>query len=89
MSDYPADAVFALAMLTSAATVNIDIGTSHAQFAAGAGLTLGKAWFPSEDNQTPVVKITRNGAVTKSVSGPKAIVKACPYYNFNPVVGVL
>ncbi|SJL03781.1 uncharacterized protein ARMOST_07138 [Armillaria ostoyae] len=91
MYNFPADAVFALAMLAEDGTVAVDIGsTSHTEFTAKGGqLTMGVAYFPSEDNQTPAVSLIRNGATVKSTNGPQAITTSCSYYNFNPVVGAL
>ncbi len=91
MYNFPADAVFALAMLAEDGTVAVDIGsTSHTEFTAKGGqLTMGVAYFPSDDNQTPEVSLIRNGATVKSTNGPQAITTSCSYYNFNPVVGAL
>ncbi|KAK0467234.1 glycoside hydrolase family 71 protein [Desarmillaria tabescens] len=91
MYNFPADAVFALAMLAEDETVAVDIGsTSHTEFAAKGGeLTMGVAYFPFEDNQTPAVSLVRNGATVKSTNGPQPITTNCSYYNFNPVVGAL
>ncbi|KAG7443601.1 glycoside hydrolase family 71 protein [Guyanagaster necrorhizus] len=91
MYDFPADAVFALAMLAEDGTVAVDIGnTSHTECTASGGqLIMGITYFPSEDNQTPAVSLIRNGATVNSTNGQQVITTSCSYYNFNPVVGAL
>ncbi|TRM63124.1 glycoside hydrolase family 71 protein, partial [Schizophyllum amplum] len=89
-ADYPADAVFALALLadsTGNATISLDIGSSHAEFIATGGKpTLGWVSFPTEDNQAPSVQIIKDGQTTKSGTGSMQVSSACEYYNFNPLV---
>lgn len=88
-SQYPADAVFAFALLASPATVTIDIGSNnHYQWNAGAGASIGQVPFPAQDNQIPYFQIIRNGAVTKSGYGGLYVTKECTgIYNFNFWVG--
>lgn len=89
-SALPADAVFAFSMLTSAATITLTVGDSTASFDAPAGVAIGSVPFSTEDAQTPVISIVRNGATVKSGTGAKAIsTSSCPYYNFNPFVGII
>ncbi|KAF5343341.1 hypothetical protein D9758_014180 [Tetrapyrgos nigripes] len=88
-SDFPADAIFAFSMLTSPATISLDVGSRHTEFNAGVGVAIGSIPFPSEDSQIPFIQIIRNGVSTKSIHGSTFITNACSYYNFNPWVGVL
>ena len=85
---YPADAIFALALLTDTATISLDVGSSHAEFDAGPGVTMGSVPFPVEDAQVPYIQIIRNGTKIADGYGSKSIEQAgCNYYNFNPWVG--
>ncbi|KZV73237.1 glycoside hydrolase family 71 protein [Peniophora sp. CONT] len=89
-SQYPADAVFGFALLTSAATVTMDIGSNnHAEWNAPAGVSIGSVPFPTDDNQIPYIQIERNGAVVQSGYGAATWSKSCQTYNFNPFVGVI
>jgi glucan endo-1,3-alpha-glucosidase len=89
-SQYPADAIFAFAMLASPATVAMDIGlNNHAEWAAPAGVSIGSVPFPQQDSQIPYIQIIRNGAQVKSGYGSASVTKSCSYYNFNPFVGVI
>ncbi|KAK7464127.1 hypothetical protein VKT23_006291 [Stygiomarasmius scandens] len=88
-SDFPADAIFAWSLLTSPATISLDVGSNHAEFDAGTGVGIGSVPFPSEDSQIPFVQIIRNSVSVKSIHGSMFITNACSYYNFNPWVGVL
>jgi len=82
---YPADAIFALALLTDTATISLDVGSSHAEFGAGPGVTMGSVPFPVEDAQVPYIQIIRNGSKIADGYGSKSIEQAgCNYYNFNP-----
>jgi len=86
---YPVDAIFALAMLSDSATISLDVGSSHSQFNAGPGLSMGSVPFPVEDSQIPFIQIIKGGVTAKSGYGSMYITKSCSYYNFNPWVGVL
>ncbi|TFK51917.1 glycoside hydrolase family 71 protein [Heliocybe sulcata] len=86
-ADYPADAVFAMAILKDSATISLDIGSNHAEFNAQAGVTMGSVAFPSEDDQIPYIQIIRNGAKVADGYGSVHVTNACSYYNFNPWVG--
>ncbi|KAJ3899887.1 glycoside hydrolase family 71 protein [Lentinula edodes] len=89
-SAYPADAVFAFSMLTSPATITLTVGDSTASFDASAGVAIGSVPFSTQDAQTPVISIVRDGIIVKSGAGAKAIsTSSCPYYNFNPLVGIV
>ncbi|THH00598.1 hypothetical protein EW026_g1960 [Hermanssonia centrifuga] len=88
-ADFPADAIFALALLSDNATISLDVGSSHAQFDAGPGATIGSVPFPSEDSQIPFIQIIKNGQTVKSGYGSEYITQNCDYYNFNPWVGIL
>lgn len=68
-ADYPADAVFALALLSSPATVELYIGSNSASWDAPAGASMGSVPFPTEDSQIPYIQIVRNGNATKSGYG--------------------
>ncbi|KAE9402282.1 glycoside hydrolase family 71 protein [Gymnopus androsaceus JB14] len=89
-SDFPSDSVFAFSMLTSAATITLTVGDSTASFDAPAGIAIGSVPFSTEDAQSPVIEIVRNGATVKSGTGAIAIsTTSCAYYNFNPLVGIV
>ncbi|KAF8317382.1 glycoside hydrolase family 71 protein [Clavulina sp. PMI_390] len=89
-SQYPADAVFAFALLASPATVTLDIGSTHYQWDAPAGASIGSVNFPAEDNQIPFFQIERNGSVEKSGYGSLYVTKECNgIYNFNFWVGAI
>ncbi|EGN94044.1 glycoside hydrolase family 71 protein [Serpula lacrymans var. lacrymans S7.3] len=87
-ADFPEDAVFALAMLTQAATVTLSIGSNTVNYSAPAGISMGSVPFPTEDQQIPYIEISRNG--NKVVDGYGSMYvnqTGCTYYNFNPWVG--
>ncbi|EPQ56645.1 glycoside hydrolase [Gloeophyllum trabeum ATCC 11539] len=84
---FPADAVFAMAILSSPATISLDIGSNHAEFQADAGVTMGSVPFPAEDSQIPYIQIIRNGNKIADGYGSMYVTNACSYYNFNPWVG--
>ncbi|KZT25212.1 glycoside hydrolase family 71 protein [Neolentinus lepideus HHB14362 ss-1] len=86
-SDFPVDAVFAMAILSDTATISLDIGSSHSQFNAGPGVTMGSVPFPTEDSQIPYIQILRNGTQVASGYGSMSVTQSCSYYNFNPFVG--
>ncbi|KAJ6550422.1 glycoside hydrolase family 71 protein [Mycena vulgaris] len=88
-STFPVDAVFAMALLSSPATVTLEIGSSQAQFTAEAGASMGSVNFPVEDSMTPHIEIIRNGQAVKSGSGSMPVTNSCSFYNFNPFVGVV
>jgi glucan endo-1,3-alpha-glucosidase len=89
-SQYPADAIFAYAMLASPATVELDIGlNNHVQWDAPAGVSIGSVPFPQQDHQIPYIQIVRSGSVVKAGYGSVYVDQACSYYNFNPFVGIL
>ncbi|KAJ7454267.1 hypothetical protein B0H11DRAFT_2200642, partial [Mycena galericulata] len=69
MSTFPADAVFAMSLLGTPATISLDIGSTHAQFNAGVGAAIGSVNFPVEDAQIPFIQIIRNGETVKSMYG--------------------
>ncbi|VDC04446.1 unnamed protein product [Peniophora sp. CBMAI 1063] len=89
-SAFPADAVFGFALLTSPATVTMDIGSNnHFEWDAPAGVSIGSVPFPQQDNQIPFIQIIRNGAVVESGFGSATWSMECETYNFNPFVGVI
>ena len=90
-SQYPADAVFAYALLSSPATVTLDIGSNnHFQWDAPAGASMGQVPFPQEDNQIPYIQVVRGGDVVKSGYGSLYVTKECKgIYNFNFWVGAI
>ncbi|KAJ7890998.1 glycoside hydrolase family 71 protein [Mycena olivaceomarginata] len=89
MASFPADAVFAMSLLSSPATISLDIGSTHAQFDAGVGAAIGSVNFPVEDSQIPFIQIIRNGQTVKSMHGSVFVTNSCSWYNFNPFVGVV
>lgn len=89
-SDFPGDAVFALAMVTSDADISLDIGSSHAEFTAtGNAITMGSVPFPVEDSQIPYIQIIRDGTQVKAGYGSSYVEQSCTDYNFNPFVGIV
>jgi glucan endo-1,3-alpha-glucosidase len=82
--------VFAFAMLSSPATVELDIGlNNHAQWNAPAGVSIGSVPFPQQDHQIPYLQIVRGGTQVKAGYGSMYVDQTCSYYNFNPYVGML
>ncbi|KAL4257236.1 Glycoside hydrolase family 71 [Pleurotus pulmonarius] len=87
---FPADAVFGVALLTSPATVTMDIGlNNHFEWNAPAGVSIGQVPFPQEDSQIPFIQIIRNNNVAASGFGSAFFTKTCQTYNFNAFVGVV
>jgi glucan endo-1,3-alpha-glucosidase len=89
-SQYPADAVFAMALLATPATVTMDIGLSnHYQWDAPPGASMGSVPFPKQDAQIPYFQLIRNGVKVKDGYGSAYVTDSCSIYNFNPFVGVI
>lgn len=88
-SNFPADSIFALALLKDASTISLDVGSSHYQWTANPGISTGSVPFPAEDSQIPYVQIIRSGVQKKYGYGSTYITKSCSYYNFNPFIGLL
>ncbi|KAF7978719.1 hypothetical protein HWV62_45005 [Athelia sp. TMB] len=89
-SNFPADAVFALAMMSQPANVTLAIGSQSTTFYAPAGLTMGSVPFPTEDEQIPYIEIDRAGNKVASGYGSMYVKQTgCTYYNFNPFVGAV
>lgn len=85
-SDFPVDAVFALAMLKDTATVQLTVGENTVSFTAGPGLTLGSVPFSTKDQQTPSVSVSRNGTTVVQGSGGRPInTTACDYCKISPI----
>jgi glucan endo-1,3-alpha-glucosidase len=89
MASFPADAVFAMSLLGTPATISLDIGSTHTKFNASVGATLGSVNFPVEDSQIPFIQIIWNGQAVKSGYGSVAVTQNCSWYNFNPFVGIV
>ena len=89
MANFPADAVFGMALLASPATITLDIGSNHAQWNASVGDSIGSVAFPPQDAQIPFIQIIRNGQTVKSGFGSVFVTNSCSWYNFNPFVGVI
>lgn len=81
--------MFAFALLSSPATVTLDIGiNNHYQWNAPAGASIGQVPFPQQDNQIPFLQIIRNNVVVQSGYGSLYVTKECTgIYNFNFWVG--
>ncbi|KAI0696170.1 glycoside hydrolase family 71 protein [Cytidiella melzeri] len=89
-ANFPADEVFALAMVATDATVTLDIGSSHAEFTAhGNEVSLGSVPFPAEDSQIPYFQILSSGVKVKDGYGSVYVEQTCTDYNFNPFVGMI
>ena len=89
-SNFPADAVFGLAMMSEPANITLAIGSEETVFYAGAGLTMGSVPFPKEDKQIPYIAISRAGQTVASGYGSVYVDQTgCTYYNFNPFVGAV
>ncbi|EIW79669.1 glycoside hydrolase family 71 protein [Coniophora puteana RWD-64-598 SS2] len=87
-SDFPADAVFAMAMLSSEATLTLSIGSQQTNWSAPAGLSMGYVPFPTEDAQVPYFEVSRSGSKVFDGYGSLSVNQTgCSYYNFNPIVG--
>lgn len=93
-NEYPVDAVFAWALVTSASTISMSVGTNkYWTFKAdGSGPAMNMVPFPEYVSQTgvsPEIAVMRNGVVVASGTGEVAISSACDWQNFNPVVGLV
>ncbi|VDC04449.1 unnamed protein product [Peniophora sp. CBMAI 1063] len=87
---FPADAVFALALLTSPATVTMDIGLgNHFEWQAPTGASLGQVPFPAQDDQIPFLEIVRDGQTVTKGYGSANWSKLCDTYDFNPFVDII
>ncbi|EIW76482.1 glycoside hydrolase family 71 protein [Coniophora puteana RWD-64-598 SS2] len=87
-ADFPADAVFAIAMLGSPATLTLAIGSQETNWSAPAGLSMGYVPFPTEDAQIPYIEVSRDGTKVFDGYGSMYVNQTgCDYYNFNPFVG--
>ncbi|EIW80344.1 glycoside hydrolase family 71 protein [Coniophora puteana RWD-64-598 SS2] len=87
-ADFPADAVFAIAMLGSPATLTLAIGSQETNWSAPAGLSMGYVPFPVEDAQIPYIEVSRDGNKVFDGYGSVYVKQSgCDYYNFNPFVG--
>ncbi|KAJ6595021.1 glycoside hydrolase family 71 protein [Mycena vulgaris] len=89
MSTFPVDAVFAMSLLSTPATISLDIGSTHAQFTGQVGASIGSVNFPVEDAMIPFIQIIRNGQTVKSGFGSVFVTNSCSWYNFNPFVGII
>ncbi|KAF9494190.1 hypothetical protein BDN71DRAFT_1590601 [Pleurotus eryngii] len=89
-SQFPADAVFGFALLTSMATVTVDIGLNNRfEWNAPAGVSIGEVAFLQQDSQIPFIQIIRNSNVVASGFGSAFVTKECQTYNFNSFVDVV
>ncbi|KZV73759.1 glycoside hydrolase family 71 protein [Peniophora sp. CONT] len=87
---YPADAVFAFALLTSPATVTMDMGLgNHVEWQAPTGVSIGQVPFPAQDGQIPFMEIIRNGQIVESGYGSAFWNMTCETYDFNPFVDII
>lgn len=88
----PVDAVFAWALVKSAATISVSVGSnSNWTFQAdGSGPVTSMVPFPANlgNGVTPSVQISRNGKQVATSSGSLAITSGCAWQNFNPVVNL-
>ncbi|KAK5677294.1 hypothetical protein LTR17_027713 [Elasticomyces elasticus] len=88
---YPADAVFAWALVSQNSTISMDVGSNQNWTfkATTCGPTLNMVPFPEDvDNAYPSVTIQRKEETLAVTTGHIAITKACAYENYNPVVGL-
>ncbi|KAK5709244.1 hypothetical protein LTR17_019969 [Elasticomyces elasticus] len=88
---FPADAVFAWALVTEDSTISMTVGSNENwTFDAKAGTpTLKMVPFPSAiDNAYPTVTVRRGGLMLQTGTGSVAITQACSYENYNPVVAL-
>jgi len=91
-SAYPADAVMWWAVVTSTATVVVNVGSqTRTVTVSGNGPTSGMVPFPTSlgsGGVKPTVRVLRGGSVVYSATGQVAIASSCAWQNFNPVVGL-
>ncbi|KAL2353252.1 glycoside hydrolase [Cryomyces antarcticus] len=73
-SAHPVDDVFAFALMKETATIPMDIGSSHAEFRAGPGVTMGSVPFPVEDSQVPYIQIIKNGRIWIDACYPELLI---------------
>lgn len=93
--NFPADAVFAWALVKDAATISMSLGSNqYWTFEAdSSGPATGIVPFPLDeltgDGAAPEVAIMRDGGLAGWGKGAQAISWDCGYQNFNPFVGVV
>nr|POE82470.1 glucan endo-1,3-alpha-glucosidase agn1 [Quercus suber] len=90
---FPADAVFAWAVVTSPATISMSIGSNQywTFHADNTGPVMGSIPFPNDLSSvgaTPEVAVMRNGALKHWAKSSKPVKSNCSWQNFNPVVGL-
>ena len=88
---YPADAVFAWALVSDESTISMNVGSNQNwTFQADAsGPVLNMVPFPDGiDNAYPTVTISRKGNILQTGNGSVAITQACSYEDYNPVVAL-
>ncbi|KAK4904838.1 hypothetical protein LTR49_025768 [Elasticomyces elasticus] len=88
---YPADAVFAWALVSQNSTISMDVGSNQNWTfkATTCGPTLNMVPFPKDvDSAYPSVSIQRKGETLAVATGHVTITEACAYENYNPVVGL-
>ncbi|EED83082.1 hypothetical protein POSPLDRAFT_102718 [Postia placenta Mad-698-R] len=88
--EFPEDAIFAIALLSEPATIQMNIGSSASSRDAPAGHSIGSVPFPTEDAQIPYIQIIRDGTTIKDGYGSYYINQTgCTFYNFNPFVDII
>lgn len=90
-SAYPADAVFAWALVSHESTISMSVGSNvNWTFQADeSGPVLNMVPFPNGiDNAYPTVTISRKKRILETGKGSVAITQACSYEDYNPVVGL-
>ncbi len=91
-SNYPADAVFAWALVSAPSTISMSVGSNqYWSFSASqSGPVLNMVPFPSNlgNGVYPMVGIMRNGVTVQAGNGSVPITQACSWENFNAVVAL-
>ncbi|KAK3669724.1 hypothetical protein LTR78_010407 [Recurvomyces mirabilis] len=88
---YPADAVFAWALVSENSTISMNVGSNQNWTfqATTCGPKLNMVPFPNGiDNAYPSVAVQRGEETLHAATGAVAITEACAYENYNPVVGL-
>ncbi|SMQ51069.1 unnamed protein product [Zymoseptoria tritici ST99CH_1A5] len=92
--DFAQDAVFAFALVKSASTISMSIGSNQYWTFNADGKTPGMGMVPfppfvSNYGVAPEISIMRQGKVVATGKGQVKISTACDWQNFNPVVGLI
>ncbi|KAF2493190.1 glycoside hydrolase family 71 protein [Lophium mytilinum] len=92
-ADFPTDAVFVWALMTSEANISTTVGSSfnYVFTADESGPKMNMIPFPTDlgNGVYPMFGVVRDGVTDLAGNGSVAITSSCAYQNYNPVVGLV